>query len=461
MRSWLLTPVLAVTCAAGLAAQTSGAKPAAPATAKPAAATQKPAAPRPAAAASGVDTVLALVKAGLPEAAVIAALQAEGRTYKLAPADLLKLTQAGVSANIISAMTAGGGAAAAPAAASAASAPAAAAGGVTPFPPDLADVAGTAQKRRMAVSPFDYSTVMSWVQYWFNQPYNIGDGIRAMLTTRMAQSNTITLLEREKIQEVMKEQDFAASNRVRQGTGAKIGQISGADVNLYGDIVIFGRDDTTKRKSAGAVVGRLFGSAVGGAVTGFSKEEKAVVGITLRLVDTETGEVIETAEARGESSRTSKDFSGVLGGAGAGVGAVAGGSSGMTSSNFQNTIIGEATSNAVTKVVEFLEGRVPKLPAKPRSVEGRVAVIGAGQITLALGSNDGVLRGDRFEILQINGEIRDPATKEVIDVDAVKIGEFVADTIRERTASGAYGGQPLSNAIMTASGRGYAARLMR
>jgi curli biogenesis system outer membrane secretion channel CsgG len=458
MRSWFLTPVLAVTCAAGLAAQTSGAKPAAPATQKPAAATQKPAAPRPAAA-SGVDTVLALVKAGLPEAAVIAALQAEGRAYKLAPADLLKLTQAGVSANIISAMTGGGGAAA-PAAASTAT-PAVAAGGVTPFPPDLADSPASSRKRRMAVSPFDYSTVMSWVQYWFNQPYNIGDGIRAMLTTRMAQSNTITLLEREKIQEIMKEQDFTASNRVRQGTGAKIGQISGADVNLYGDIVIFGRDDTTKRKSAGAIAGRLFGGVVGGAVTGFSKEEKAVVGITLRLVDTETGEVIETAEARGESSRTSKDFSGVLGGAGAGVGAVAGGSSGMTSSNFQNTIIGEATSNSVTKVVEFLEGRVPKLPAKPRAVEGRVAVIGAGQATLAVGSNDGVLRGDRFEILQINGEIRDPATKEVIDIDAVKIGELVVDTVRDRTASGAYGGQPLSAAIVAAAGKGYAARLMR
>jgi curli biogenesis system outer membrane secretion channel CsgG len=401
--------------------------------------------------------VIALVKGGLSEAQVVQALQAEGKTYKLAPADLLKLTNAGVSPAIISAMTgSGGGAAAAPAGATAA-----AARGATPFPPDLADAPASGRKRRMAVSSFDYSTVASWVQYWFNQPYNIGDGIRAMLTVRMAQSNTITLLEREKIQEVMKEQDFAASNRVRQGTGAKIGQLSGADVNLYGDIVIFGRDDTTKRKGAGAAVGRIFGGAVGGAVTGFSKEEKAVVGINLRLVDTETGEVIETAEARGESSRSSKDFSGVFGGAGAGAGAVAGGSSGMTSSNFQNTIIGEATSNAVTKVVEFLEGRVPKLPAKPRAIEGRVAVIGTGQATLAIGSNDGVLRGDRFEILQINGEIRDPATKEVIDVDAVKIGELVVDAVRDRTASGAYGGQPLSNTIMTAAGRGYAARLMR
>ena len=457
MRSWLLTPLVVLVCAGGLAAQTSGAKPA-PSTAKPA----PP--PRPAAAApSGVDTVVALVKSGMSEAVVIRTLRAEGKAYKLSTADLLKLANAGVSENIINAMTEGGGAAAPAAAAAApaaASAPAAAAGGGTPFPPDLPDSPASARKRRMAVSAFDYSTVISWVQYWFNSPYNIGDGIRAMLTVRMAQSNTITLLEREKIQEVMKEQDFAASNRVRQGTGAKIGQLSGADVNLYGDIVIFGRDDTTKRKGAAAVVGGLFGRTAGSLVA-FNKEEKAVVGINLRLVDTETGEVIETAEARGESSRSSKDYAGALGVAGAGAyGAGAGGVS-MTSSNFQQTIIGEATSNAVTKVVEFLEVRVPKLPAKPRAIEGRVAVIGTGQATLAVGSNDGVLRGDRFEILQINGEIRDPATKEVIDIDAVKIGELVVDTVRDRTASGAYGGRALSTAYVAAAGKGYAARLMR
>jgi curli biogenesis system outer membrane secretion channel CsgG len=403
--------------------------------------------------------VIALVKGGLSEAQVIQALAAEGRAYKLPPADLLKLTSAGVSPAIISAMTGASGAPAAPATAGASSTPGrVASGAATPFPPDLPGV--PAQKRRLAVSPFDYSTVISWVQYWFNSPFNIGDGIRAMLTVRMAQSGQIALLEREKIDQIMKEQDFAASNRVRQGTGARIGQLSGADVNLYGDIVIFGRDDTTKRKGVAAVVGGLFGRAAGAAVA-FNKEEKAIVGINLRLVDTETGEIIETAEARGESSRSSKDYAGLLGGAGAGTYGVAGGGVSMTSSNFQQTIIGEATSNAVTKVVEYLESRAPQLPAKPRDIEGRVAVVGAGTATLAVGSNDGVLRGDRFEILQINGEIRDPATKEVIDIDAVKIGELVVDNVRDRTASGAYGGQPLSAGFVTQAGRGYAAHLKR
>lgn len=444
---WLLT-VFVLVPAVHVGAQTSTAKPAAPAT-------QKPAAPTAQKAPSGVDTVIALVKGGMSESLVISTLKREGKSYQLSTADLLKLSNAGVSEAIINAMMdpGGGGGAAAPAAAApAGAAPAAARGGATPFPPDLTDVPAV-RKRRLSVQPFDYSTVTTWVNYWFNNNTNIGEGIRAMLTVRMNTSKNITLLERAKLNTVLQEQDLGASNRVKKGSNAKIGQLAGADAILMGDIVIFGRDDTTKRKGVGAALGRF--SPVAGAVATMNKEEKAVVGINLRIVDAETGEVIETAEARGESSRSSKDYAGVLGVKGAAVG----GASDMTSSNFQQTIIGEATSNAVTNIVTYLEGKVPQLPAKARDIDGRVATIASG-VVLNVGSQDGVLRGDRFEILQINGEIKDPTTKEVIDIDAVKIGEFVADGVREKTTSGAYGGQPLSATYVTTSGKGYAARLM-
>jgi curli biogenesis system outer membrane secretion channel CsgG len=424
----------------------------------------KPPAAAPAKApASGVDTVIALVKGGMSEARVIKTLQDEGKVYKLSTSDLLKLQSAGVSEAIIAAMTEPSAAAAAPAATTAparAAVPAVArtaapaAGAATPFPPDLADVS-SAKKRRIVVTPFDYSTVTTWVHYWFNNNVNIGEGIRAMLTVKMDQSKNITLLERKNVQDVMKEQDFNASNRVKKGTGARIGQLTGADAILYGDIVIFGRDDTTKHKGIGAAIGRF--SPVAGGVVTLNKEEKAVVGINLRIVDAETGEVLETGEARGESSRKSKDYAGALGIAGAGAGA---GSAGMTSSNFQETIIGEATQNAVNNIAGFLEEKVNKLPSRPREIEGRIAALGSGTVTLNVGSGDGVLRGDRFEILQINGEIKDPTTKDVIDIDAVKIGEFVADGVREKISTGAYGGQPLSSGYMTTSGKGYAARLM-
>jgi curli biogenesis system outer membrane secretion channel CsgG len=177
-------------------------------------------------------------------------------------AETLKLTKAGVSTSVIDTIgdpksasaSAGAPAPELPKAAPAVLTPrgsavavnvAAPSGEATAFPPDLPNTPSV-HKRRLAVKPFDYSTVKAWVNYWFQTDYNIGDGIRAMLVARMHQSKNITLLERTNIADVMKEQDFGSTNRVRQGTKAKIGNISGADCILYGDIVIFGRDDKTK-----------------------------------------------------------------------------------------------------------------------------------------------------------------------------------------------------------------------
>jgi curli biogenesis system outer membrane secretion channel CsgG len=327
--------------------------------------------------------------------------------------------------------------------------------GVTPFPPPLEN-APAVRKRRLGVEPFDFSAVKNWVTFWFHNDVDIGQGIRAMLVARMHQSKNITLLERTNLDKVIKEQDMGTTNRFKQGKNAKVGKISGADCMLFGDIVIFGHDDKSKGAKGGIHIPlpgnwNPVGGAIGRLGT-FSKEERAVVGINLRIVDTETGEVIETAEARGESTRKSKDWGALLGTYNGGSGVA----SGMTSSNFEETIIGEATSDAVNKIVAFLEGKVPKIPAKAREIEGRVVNMTANGAYLTVGSNDGVELGDRFEILQINNEVIDPATKEVLDVEAVKVGELVVNNVRDKTAVGNYGGEPLSSTRP----KGYTARLM-
>ena len=104
-----------------------------------------------------MDTVIALVKGGMSEATVIKTLKREGKTYTLSTADLLKLQKAGVSENIIEAMTdpgaAPGAAAAAPASASRglkgdAGSAAEAGGAASAFPPDLQDVPAIAKAAR-------------------------------------------------------------------------------------------------------------------------------------------------------------------------------------------------------------------------------------------------------------------------------------------------------------------------
>src|SRR5215471_8489656 len=96
-----------------------------------------------------------------------------------------------------------------------------------------------AQKKTMSIENFDFSTVQTQVAAIFGTQLNIGQGINAMMTKRIAEDGRFTVVERRKVNNIMKEQDFAASNRVKQGTGARIGQIKGADLTLMGDIVVF------------------------------------------------------------------------------------------------------------------------------------------------------------------------------------------------------------------------------
>jgi curli biogenesis system outer membrane secretion channel CsgG len=437
----------------------------------PAPVVKKPAA----AVASPVDKVIQLVKGGMSESMIVKTLQRENKPITLSTDDMLKLQKAGVSENIMSVMmdpsSAPGGAApsAAPATPHAAPATAvaaapAAAGTVAPAanaapgpactPPAAVTAVAGSQKRRLAVQAFDYSAVHTQVTAMFGNDVNIGQGIRAILTSKMAQSKSVVLVEREKLKSVMAEQDFGATNRVKQGTKAKIGGITGADAILMGDIVIFGRDDTGKKTSAGGVGRALPGyfGTIGGAVGSAKKTDKAVVAINLRLVDAETGEIIEGAESRGESTRTSTDWGAV---AGSWRGAAAA-SSGMTSSNFQETIIGEATMDAVTKIAAYLEVKIPSIAAKSRTIEGRVANFNGCTLYISVGGNDGVQVGDHFEIHQILSEVLDPDTKEVLDKQTVKVGEFVVATVRDKVSIGQYGGDPLQPTYA----KGYAARLV-
>ena len=114
-------------------------------------------------------------------------------------------------------------------------------------------------------------------------PHPCGRELRAARAD-IAQDGRFTVVERRKVNTVMKEQDFAASNRVKQGTGARIGQIRGADLTLMGDIVVFGRDDRRVSGAAGAVV-----PGAGGVAGGYRQTNKAVVVLDYRIVDTETG----------------------------------------------------------------------------------------------------------------------------------------------------------------------------
>ena len=402
---------------------------------------------------SQVDSVIESVKAGLSEALIIRTLKRDNKPADLTPADLVKLKNAGVSENIIGVMldpasTPAPAAAAAPVA-PAPAAPVAAAPAPASAPEPVAAAAPApaasgpttqAQKKRVIVDEFDYSTVKTAVQSVFNTQQDIGKGIRAMLVTRLAQANKVVIVERAKMATLTKEQDFNASNRVKQGSGARVGQISGADALLSGDIVVFGRDDKKRSVKGGGLIGGVIGG-----IASSKNEDKAVVTIDYRLIDAETSEIIATGEAKGESVRKGNALGAIGGVLGKGV---AGVQVDMTSSNFAQTIIGEATQDCVNKLADILLEQTANMKKTVREVEGRVADVSGKTLVLNVGSNDGVNVGEVFEVLNIVREVKDPVTKETLDVVTEKTGEMTITSVRDKVATGTYTGSPAKVGFM-------------
>lgn len=393
---------------------------------------------------SPVDSVIELVKSGMSEDLIIKTLRKQNKPIDLLPADLVKLKNAGVSESLINAMMdpartpvspaappASTPIAEAPTAQSAAPQPAV---GTTGIPSSNPSSGAVAQKKRVIVDEFDYSTVTTAVQAVFGTQQNIGKGIRAMLTDRLTQLGKVVVVERAKIDTLLKEQDRNIGGRVKQGSGAQVGRISGADGLLTGDIIVFGRDDK-KMKARG---GGIFGGAIG-AIGAMKSEDKAVVAISYRLVDAETSEVIATGEARGESVRKSKGIAGIAGALGKGG---AGVEVDMTTANFAETIIGEATIDCVNKLAAILNTQAEAMKRQTRAVEAYVADVSGNMLVISAGSNDGVNVGEVFEIHKIVREVRDPVTKEVLDTITEKVGEMTVTSVRDKIATGTYVGSP-------------------
>jgi curli biogenesis system outer membrane secretion channel CsgG len=385
-------------------------------------------------AASPMEKIIQMVEMKLPEAAVLNAIQTAG-TLSPSADDYIKLKQAGASDAVIAALS-GVPAVATPAVAVPVGRGASSGLSInTDFATLSCSKTPSVSKRVLAIDEFDYGTVKSAAASIFGTQVDLGKGILALLTKRLAEEGKYRIVERNNLKKILGEQDLGASNRVKQGTNAKIGRVQGADAILMGTITVFGQDTRGNSVNTGAVTRGRLGGILGSVNVG-KRSDKAVVEISYRLVDAETSEVISVGEARGESKRTSSGvgLAGMANGNGGAVGV------NMTSANFLETVIGEATVDCINKLAAIANGKAGGISARANEVEARVAEIAGNKIYLAAGSNDGVQQCDRFEILKVIKEIKDPSTGEVLDLQTEKVGELLVMEVREKISIAYFNG---------------------
>lgn len=189
--------------------------------------------------------------------------------------------------------------------------------------------AGAAFADGPVVAVAEFRNTASGVYWWGG---GVGWDLSSMLSNELAATNSFSVVERSKLEHVLREQDLADYGRVAKGTGAQIGKLTGAKYLVLGTVSAFERNVDKTRGGVG-----FRGVRVGG------KKEDAYLAVDLRVVDTTTGEIkyARTVEGRASSK-------------GIRLGLYRGGFGGNLEKE-NKTPAGKAIRAAIVEITDFLE----------------------------------------------------------------------------------------------------------
>jgi len=295
----------------------------------------------------------------------------------------------------------------------------------TAVPLQLQAQSAANRKPRVAVLDFDYGTVMSASSSIFGTNVDIGRGISALLVTNLVRNGSFSVIDRDALSKVLAEQNFSNSNRADPASAARIGKVLGVDYIIVGTITQFGNE--TNKQNVGGGGGNWHGFGVGS--IGHSNS-KANVAIDARIINVDTAEILAAAEGKGESSRSGL----ALGGGGGNWKGMGAGNVDFGSSNFQSTIIGEATKKAVDALATDLGTQASRLTVRAVKIDALIAAVDGGQIILNAGARAGIHSGDQLTVVRVGREIKDPATGQVIRRLTSTIGTIQAADVDDTSS---------------------------
>ena len=231
-------------------------------------------------------------------------------------------------------------------------------------------------KKRIAVMSFEDKTDAG---YSWGGTKTAGEGMADMLVTDLVQSERYIVLERSEINAVLDEQNLGTSGVVTAESAARVGEMLGAEIVVFGAITEFGY----KERSTGGRTRRL-GLGV--------KSTTAVVATDVRMVNATTGEIVaaesvrKSESKRGLSVDTDKiDFG--------------------SQSEFDESLVGEATREAIGDIVKMIN-------AGSANVKWSASVITTqgSNVFINAGAAGGIENGQTFVVMREGQKLVDPDT---------------------------------------------------
>jgi curli biogenesis system outer membrane secretion channel CsgG len=258
-------------------------------------------------------------------------------------------------------------------------------------------VAIAGYKKIVAVSRFENKS--SWRGQW-----KLDDGMADQLTDALMQSGEFVVLERETLSDVLDEQDLASSGRAMKSKAARTGKVTSAQILIKGAITEF------ESKSEGGGSGfSIKGFRIG------SKSGGAHVGLIIRLIDTTTGQVLDSKRVEGTAKSGGFKLGFNIGDAGFGT------------ESFKKTPLGKATQIAIDNAVEFIAAKMRNLP-----FQGRVIKVSGNDVYLGAGEQYGASVGETFTVYRKGEELVDPDTGEILGSEEESVGTVKIFEVKEK-----------------------------
>ncbi|MDD5765496.1 MAG: CsgG/HfaB family protein [Candidatus Marinimicrobia bacterium] len=240
---------------------------------------------------------------------------------------------------------------------------------------DVAIYHPTGPKQRVFISEFENRTTYG--------QRRLGAGISNMLATELSKTGGFILLEREKLDVILKEQALGLSGVISEKSAPQIGELLGANAIITGAVTQFG-----VRTEAQDLV-----------ITA-SKKQIATCTVDLRLIDVSTGRVLWAGSGAGTAVRKYTNYLG----------------SG-TAGSYDEMLESDAFRSAVVNVMQNLLQGFEKL-----EWSCVVAKVSGDKVYLNAGQNSHLEIGTPLTIYRQGEPITDPVTGAEIGREINKVG---------------------------------------
>src|SRR4051812_6977735 len=261
-------------------------------------------------------------------------------------------------------------------------------------------------KIKIAIWEFDNNAAHT---YWYWD--KLGPAARNIIDTAFSENkllaNKFSVVERDKLDLVLKEQGLAQTGAVDPATAAKVGKILGVKYIILGGI-----DKFDVNKNSGAI-GRF---GVGASVV----QSNATV--NLRVVDSTTAERVVSV---------------------AGDGAIKKGGGFLKDASFSrdaewglaSETVNEAAKAVVAKLVssDYL-ARISDAAHPGGVVEGKIIKVDGNKAYINLGASSGIKMGDKFDVVNVGEALIDPDTGAKLGASEKQTGSGAVVEVQDKFA---------------------------